>query len=172
VVSVVDDPTQALDLGASDYLLKPISRPQLQSVLSQLFTTPPETHPSGVEEQLPLILLAEDNEANIITLTDYLHSKGFRVVLARNGIEAVQQAKQHPPDVILMDIQMPEMDGLESTRQIRADSDLPRMPIIAVTALAMPGDREKCLAAGATEYMAKPIRLKKLVTLIEQYLHR
>ncbi|MEQ8461966.1 PAS domain S-box protein [Coleofasciculus sp. E1-EBD-02] len=172
VVSVVDDPTQALELGASDYLLKPISRPQLQSVLSQLFTTPPETTPPVVEEQLPLILLAEDNEANIITLTDYLHSKGFRVVLARNGIEAVQQAKQYTPDLILMDIQMPEMDGLESTRQIRADSDLPRMPIIAVTALAMPGDREKCLAAGATEYMAKPIRLKKLVTLIEQYLHR
>ncbi len=172
VVSVVDDPTQALELGASDYLLKPVSRPQLQSVLSQLFATPPETTPPVVEEQLPLILLAEDNEANIITLTDYLHSKGFRVVLARNGIEAVQQAKQHTPDLILMDIQMPEMDGLESTRQIRADSDLPRMPIIAVTALAMPGDREKCLAAGVTEYMAKPIRLKNLVTLIEQYLHR
>ncbi|MFP4121679.1 PAS domain S-box protein [Coleofasciculus sp.] len=172
VVSVVDDPTQALELGASDYLLKPVSRPQLQSVLSQLFATPPETTPPVVEEQLPLILLAEDNEANIITLTDYLHSKGFRVVLARNGIEAVQQAKQHTPDLILMDIQMPEMDGLESTRQIRADRNLPRMPIIAVTALAMPGDREKCLAAGVTEYMAKPIRLKKLVTLIEDYLHR
>jgi len=172
VVSVVDDPTQALELGASDYLLKPISRPQLQSVLSQLFATPPETTPPVVEEKLPLILLAEDNEANIVTLTDYLHSKGFRVVLARNGIEAVQQAQQYTPDLILMDIQMPEMDGLESTRQIRADSDLSRMPIIAVTALAMPGDREKCLAAGATEYMAKPIRLKKLVTLIEQYLHR
>ena len=172
VVSVVDDPTQALELGASDYLLKPVSRPQLQSVLSQLFTTPPEIHPPVVEEQLPLILLAEDNEANIITLTDYLHSKGFRVVLARNGIEAVQQAQKYTPDLILMDIQMPEMDGLESTRQIRADRNLPRMPIIAVTALAMPGDREKCLAAGATEYMAKPIRLKKLVTLIEQYLNR
>ncbi|MEQ9481666.1 response regulator [Coleofasciculus sp. F4-SAH-05] len=172
VVSVVDDPTQALELGASDYLLKPVSRPQLQSVLSQLFATPPEMHPPVVEAQLPLILLAEDNEANIVTLTDYLHSKGFRVILARNGLEAVQQVKQHTPDLILMDIQMPEMDGLESTRQIRADSDLPRMPIIAVTALAMPGDREKCLAAGATEYMAKPIRLKKLVALIEHYLHR
>jgi len=172
VVSVVDDPTQALELGAYDYLLKPVSRPQLQSVLSQLFATPPETNFPVVEEQLPLILLAEDNEANIVTLTDYLHSKGFRVILARNGVEAVQQAQQYTPDLILMDIQMPEMDGLESTRQIRADLNLPQMPIIAVTALAMPGDREKCLAAGATEYMAKPIRLKKLVALIEKYLNQ
>jgi CheY-like chemotaxis protein len=116
--------------------------------------------------------LAEDNEANIVTLTDYLHSKGFRVVLARNGMEAVQQAKQYIPDLILMDIQMPEMDGLAATCQIRADRNLPGMPIIAVTALAMPGDREKCLAAGATEYMAKPISLKTLVKLIEQYLNR
>ncbi|WP_446402232.1 PAS domain S-box protein [Coleofasciculus sp. C1-SOL-03] len=172
VVSVVDDPTQALELGASDYLLKPVSRPQLQSVLSQLFAPTSENDDPVVAQSLPLILLAEDNEANIVTLTDYLHSKGFRVVLARNGMEAVQQAKQYIPDLILMDIQMPEMDGLAATCQIRADRNLPGMPIIAVTALAMPGDREKCLAAGATEYMAKPISLKRLVKLIEQYLNQ
>ncbi|MEQ9669686.1 PAS domain S-box protein [Coleofasciculus sp. G2-EDA-02] len=172
VVSVVDDPTKALELGASDYLLKPVSRPQLQSVLSQLFAPTSQSDYPPVAQELPLILLAEDNEANILTMTDYLHSKGFRVVLARNGIEAVQQAKQHTPDLILMDIQMPEMDGLEATCQIRADMNLPRMPIIAVTALAMPGDREKCLASGVTDYLAKPISLKKLVTLIEQYLNR
>jgi CheY-like chemotaxis protein len=122
------------------------------------------------EQQSPLILLAEDNEANIVTLMDYLQIQEFRVSLARNGIEAVQRARQQKPDLILMDIQMPEMDGLEATRQIHADAELASIPIIALTALAMPGDKERCLAAGAKDYLTKPVNLKTLVNIITQYI--
>jgi len=177
VISVVDERSQALALGATEYLLKPISRQKFHSTLSKIFSTVAQhrDHQTSnvmpeTEQRLPLILVAEDNEANISTLLDYLEVQGLRVSLARNGIEAVQMAKQQKPDLILMDIQMPEMDGLEATRQIRGAADLTNVPIIALTALAMPGDREKCLAAGANEYLTKPVGLKKLVNIITQYI--
>ena len=121
------------------------------------------------------ILLAEDNESNVDTVSEYLVAKGYRVTAARNGIEAIKRARDERPDVILMDIQMPKMDGLEATRYLRADTDpstglrtsLADVPIIALTALAMPGDRERCLAAGANEYLSKPVSLKQLVNVIE-----
>jgi CheY-like chemotaxis protein len=116
------------------------------------------------------VLLAEDNEANINTLSDYLVNKGYRVKVARNGAEAISRAREERPDVILMDIQMPEMDGLEATRCIRADVELATIPIIALTALAMPGDRERCLATGVNEYMSKPVSLKGLIKAIEAQL--
>ncbi len=75
------------------------------------------------------------------------------------------------PDVVLMDLQMPGMDGLEATRRIRADNSLSRVPIIALTALAMPGDRERCQAAGADDYLSKPVSLKALVNAIAAYVH-
>jgi PAS domain S-box-containing protein len=118
----------------------------------------------------PLILLAEDNEANIQTFSSYLTAINYRVIIARNGLEAIAQAKEHLPDIILMDIQMPTMDGLEATKQIRLDPDLVNIPIIAITALAMEGDREKCLAVGANEYLAKPIKLRQLNSTIQQML--
>ncbi len=118
----------------------------------------------------PLILLAEDNQANIDTFSSYLTSYGFRLITATDGQAAVNLAKEYQPDLILMDIQMPGVDGLEATRRIRADQTLADVPIIALTALAMAGDREKCLAAGATEYLAKPVSLKQLVQAIQQIL--
>jgi len=118
----------------------------------------------------PLILLAEDNEANIQTFSSYLSAINYRVIIARNGVEAIAQAQEHLPDIILMDIQMPTMDGLEATKQIRLDPNLVNIPIIAITALAMEGDHEKCLAAGANEYLAKPIKLRQLSTIIQQIL--
>jgi PAS domain S-box-containing protein len=117
-----------------------------------------------------LILLAEDNEANIETISNYLLSAGYRLVLAKNGREAIHMAQQHKPTLILMDIQMPEMDGLSATAQIRSHSDTATIPIIALTALAMPGDREKCLAAGASAYMIKPVSFKQLVKTIKDLL--
>ena len=117
-----------------------------------------------------LILLAEDNEANILMMSDYLISKGYQLIFAHNGFEAVNLAKDKHPDLILMDIQMPDMDGLEATRRIKQDSSLAKIPIIALTALTMPGDREKCFAAGVNEYLTKPVNLKKLVNSIEQQL--
>jgi len=93
------------------------------------------------------------------------------VVVARSGAEAVARAPEVQPALILMDIQMPDIDGLEAMRQIRADPQLSNVPIIAVTALAMPSDRARCLEAGVNAYISKPVRLRELVTTIEQYLH-
>jgi PAS domain S-box-containing protein len=117
----------------------------------------------------PVILLAEDNPANVDTITAYLSAKGYQLLVAHNGWESLELANSHHPHLILMDIQMPGMDGLEAMRQIRANPALADIPIIALTALAMPGDREKCLAAGATDYLPKPVQLKQLVQKIEHY---
>jgi CheY-like chemotaxis protein len=114
------------------------------------------------------VLLAEDSETNINTVSEYLTIKGYQVVVARNGAEAIERARETRPAVIVMDIQMPGMDGLEATRRVRADADLNKIPIIAMTALTMPGDRERCLEAGANEYVGKPISLKDLVRMIEE----
>jgi signal transduction histidine kinase/CheY-like chemotaxis protein/putative methionine-R-sulfoxide reductase with GAF domain len=115
------------------------------------------------------ILLAEDNEGLISGLVDYLSLSGYRVIVARDGTEAVQRTREDVPDLILMDIHMPGIDGLEAIRRIRA-AIARTVPIIALTALAMPGDRERCLEAGASEYLSKPIRLAKLTGAIELHL--
>lgn len=119
---------------------------------------------------LPLILLAEDNQSNINTFTNYLNSQKYRLVIANNGIEAIAIAQAQKPDLILMDIQMPGIDGLEAIRQIRANQELANTPIIALTALAMPGDEERCIAAGANAYLAKPVKLKRLGEVIKDFL--
>lgn len=118
----------------------------------------------------PLILLAEDNEANIGTVSSYLQAKGYRILLAKNGQQAITLAQTQSPHLILMDIQMAEMDGLEAMKAIRQIPQLENVPIIAMTALAMVGDRDRCLAAGANDYITKPIKLKQLVTAIENLL--
>lgn len=123
------------------------------------------THPEA-----PLVLLAEDNAMNIDILCDYLHSQGYEVIVAHNGIEAITLTKARSPQIILMDIQMPQMDGLEATRQIRSDPDCQHIPIIALTALAMRGDADRCRQAGANDYLSKPVKLKQLIAVIEQYL--
>ena len=114
------------------------------------------------------ILLVEDNEINIIAIGTYLQDRGYHVEVARNGREALASVGEARPDVVLMDIQMPEMEGLEATRQLRAQPTYAALPIIALTALAMPGDRERCLAAGANEYLTKPVSLKGLVAIIQR----
>ena len=118
-----------------------------------------------VERQL--ILLAEDNMANILTIGDYLESHSYQVVVAHDGLEAIEKAVAVQPSVVLMDIQMPVLDGLEAIRRLRVMPSFESMPIIAFTALAMPGDRERCLEAGANEYVSKPASLKHLIKLID-----
>jgi PAS domain S-box-containing protein len=118
----------------------------------------------------PLILLAEDNAANITIFSIYLEAKGYRILLATDGQQAIDLTKAEHPDLILMDIQMPIMDGLEATKQIRLDPNLADIPIIALTALAMEGDRDRCLEAGANEYLSKPIKLKQLDNLLKEIL--
>jgi CheY-like chemotaxis protein len=122
------------------------------------------------KERKPSILLIEDTEDVIMMLSDYLELNGFKVVTARDGIEGVAQAHLTHPDLILMDIQMPRMDGFEATQKLRSEPDFKKTPIIALTALAMPTDRERCLAAGMDEYITKPVHLRALVKLIENFL--
>ena len=119
----------------------------------------------------PLILLAEDNNANVRTFTSYLEAKGYRMLIASDGQQVIALTKAHKPDLILMDIQMPVMDGIEAIKQIRLDPDVADIPIIALTALAMTGDLERCLDAGANEYLQKPLKLKQLTTSIQQILN-
>ena len=127
---------------------------------------------SDVQPKKPLVLLAEDNQVNVLMLSEYLKNRGYQIVVASNGIEAVEKAKLLLPAIVLMDIQMPQMNGLEATRQIRADRATAKIPIFALTALAMPEDREKCLEAGVVEYLTKPINLKELLSLMKTYIDR
>jgi len=122
------------------------------------------------EQRSPLILLVEDNEANIMTVSSYLTAKGYRIVLANNGQEAIALARSAKPDLILMDIQMPIMDGLEATQTIRQIPSLVNVPIIALTALAMESDRDRCFEAGANDYLSKPVKLKELTQAIQRLL--
>lgn len=120
----------------------------------------------------PLILLAEDNLANGLMVKNYLEMKGCRLVTANDGEQAVAlaMAMAEHPDLIIMDIQMPKLNGIEAIKAIRAHPPWQRTPIIALTALVMEGDREKCLEVGANEYLSKPVRLKQLWMVIEHLL--
>ncbi len=119
-----------------------------------------------------VVLLAEDNLANILTIGEYLEDHGYEIIYAHDGSEAVEKAETGHPSIILMDIQMPVMDGLEAMRRLRANPHFATTPIIALTALAMPGDRQRCLSAGANEYMSKPIRLQELVKMIGTWIEQ
>ena len=112
---------------------------------------------------MSLILLVEDNEMNRDMLSRRLKRKGFELVYAEDGVAAVENAKQHLPALILMDVSLPEMDGLEATKLIKRDPATANIPIIALTAHAMDGDRERCLAAGCNDYDTKPIELSRLL---------
>lgn len=138
---------------------------------------PAESAPSGVggdglvPAPLPspeaVIVLAEDNEDNIELIRDYLAFKGYQVVVAYDGMQAIQHTRAIKPALVLMDIHMPVMDGLDAMRHLRADPEVAHIPIIALTALAMAGDSERCLEAGADEYVTKPVKLKRLLEVIE-----
>ncbi|WAJ29722.1 response regulator [Antarcticirhabdus aurantiaca] len=113
------------------------------------------------------ILLVEDHEEIWDFLSRRLKRRGFEVILAHDGQDGVEKAKVAQPDIILLDMNLPVLDGWTAARTIRADSSIPRMPIIALTAHAMSGDREKTIAAGCDDYHAKPVDFAKLVAQIE-----
>jgi PAS domain S-box-containing protein len=119
------------------------------------------------EQERRTILLIEDTPEVVMLVRDYLELAGFNVATAEDGLDGVAQAKRIRPDLILMDLQMPRMDGFEATRRLRHDPEFKTTPIIALTALAMQGDRERCIAAGMDEYITKPVNLKGLVKIIE-----
>ncbi len=130
----------------------------------------PPLPPNDATTRRGPVLLVEDHPGNIRTVVDYLAAKGFQVVVAQDGAAAITTCREIGPVVILMDVQMPLMDGLAVTRTLRADPRFADTPIIALTALAMPGDRERCLEAGMTDYIAKPARLSEVLAAIERYI--
>ncbi len=171
IVSVVEDRARAFGYGAAESLTKPVTREMLVSALDRLAAAPAlPAAPAGAAR--PLVLLAEDNDTNARTFVDFLSARGYEVVLARDGGEAAELAQARRPALVLMDVQMPRVDGIEGMRRIRACPALAGLPIVALTALAMPGDRERCLEAGASAYFAKPVRLKELAEAIGELLLR
>ncbi|MEO8554576.1 MAG: response regulator, partial [Kofleriaceae bacterium] len=119
------------------------------------------------------ILIAEDDVRNVFALTSVLEPKGARVEIARNGREAVEAVHKNPDlDLVLMDIMMPEMDGLQAIRALRSDPRYHRLPIIALTAKAMQDDRDRCIAAGANDYIAKPLDVDKLLSLARVWIRK
>jgi CheY-like chemotaxis protein len=113
------------------------------------------------------ILLVEDNEMNRDMLSRRLERRGFEVIVAVDGEDGVARAKAEAPDVILMDLSLPGIDGWEATRQLKADDGTRRIPVLALTAHAMAGDRERALAAGCDDFDTKPVDLPRLVSKLE-----
>jgi CheY-like chemotaxis protein len=120
-----------------------------------------------------VVLLVDDDARNIFALSSILERRGMRVLTATTGNEAIQLVESTPDiAIVLMDIMMPEMDGYRTTARIREDARHRRLPIIALTAKAMKGDREKCLEAGASDYLAKPVNTEQLLSALRMWLHR
>ena len=176
------------EVGAAEaqfaaYLTKPVKQSLLYDALVEVFTGQPDTAPrpepaatsqfdAQLGERLPLrLLVAEDNAVNQKLALQMLRKMGYRADVAGNGLEVLDALERQPYDVVLMDVQMPELDGLETTRRIRASNassdHLPR--IIAMTANAMQGDREACLDAGMDDYISKPIQVKELQAALERW---
>ncbi len=120
----------------------------------------------------PLVVVAEDNDVNRMLLTEHLRARGWRIAEARNGLEAVEQVTSLRPDVVLMDVQMPGLDGLEATRRLKSAEATNPIPIVAITALAMRGDEERCLAAGCDAYVSKPVKLAQLDEVLARVVGR
>jgi two-component system, cell cycle response regulator DivK len=121
---------------------------------------------------MPKILVVEDNEENRDSLSRRLQRRGYDVVIASDGKQGVALAQSEKPDVILMDLNMPELDGWEATRQIKAASETGAIPVIAMTAHALSGDQETALAAGCDEYHTKPVDFPRLLSQIEAILKK
>jgi two-component system, cell cycle response regulator DivK len=117
------------------------------------------------------ILIIEDNEQNMYLVTFILEKFDYMVIQARNGLDGIALAREHKPDLILLDIQLPVMNGYEVAHELRKNKDLAKTHIIAVTSYAMPGDREHALEAGCSGYIEKPINPETFVSQIEGYLN-
>ncbi len=116
------------------------------------------------------VLIVEDNELNMKLFNDLLETRGCRVLQTRQGVEAMDLARKHRPDLILMDIQLPEVSGLQVTQWLKDDDDLRAIPVIAVTAFAMKGDEEKIRQGGCEAYLSKPISVAKFFETVDNFL--
>lgn len=116
------------------------------------------------------VLVVEDNELNMKLFHDLLEASGYDTIQTRNGLDAIELARQHRPDLILMDIQLPEVSGLEVTKWIKEDDDLRSIPIIAITAFAMKGDEDRIRQGGCEAYLSKPISVGKFIETVRAYI--
>jgi two-component system cell cycle response regulator DivK len=116
------------------------------------------------------VLIVEDNELNMKLFNDLLEAHGYATLKTGHGIEAMELARAHKPDLILMDIQLPEVSGLEVTRWLKQDDELKSIPVIAVTAFAMKGDEERIREGGCEAYLSKPISVAKFISTVKTYL--
>ena len=172
---------QADEIGLEGFLTKPVNPSVLFDTIIQAFSdeTPEFVRPRVPEDRMAeslrdirgaLILLVEDNEINQQVARELLEGIGLVVTIANNGVEAVRAVKEKDYDVVLMDVQMPTMDGYQATFEIRKDGRFEDLPIIAMTAHAMTGDRERCLEAGMNDYMSKPIDPEKLFSTLVKWI--
>jgi two-component system, sensor histidine kinase and response regulator len=174
------DAARCRELGISAYLVKPIRQTQLLDAICHVLNNvsmaknlPLVTrHTLREDKHRSRILLAEDNAVNQTLAVRLLEKRGYSVMVTGNGAEAVEAFEKHQFDVVLMDIQMPVMDGFEATAAIRAKENLTggHTPIIAMTAHALKGDQERCISAGMDGYVSKPIRTSELFSMIEAML--
>jgi two-component system cell cycle response regulator DivK len=121
-------------------------------------------------ERMKKILVVEDNEQNLYLMVFILRQNGYRVVTARNGVEGIERARYEIPDLIIMDIQLPEMDGYEAAERIKSIDELRDIPIVAVTSYAMAGDREKAMDAGCSGYIEKPFNPVTFISEIKRFI--
>jgi CheY-like chemotaxis protein len=167
VLKGVQSPERLLDETAL-FLHRVVSElpPSKQKMIERL-------HQSDEALRNRKVLVVDDDIRNIFALNSLLERHNMQVMSANNGQDAIRLIEGTPDlALVLMDIMMPEMDGYETIRRIRAESDFRRLPIIALTAKAMKGDREKCLEAGASDYVAKPVNTEQLLSLVRMWLHR
>lgn len=118
------------------------------------------------------VLIVEDNQKNMKLFRDVLLAKGYRTLEATTGGEGVELATEHAPDLVLMDIQLPDLDGVQSLRRLRADERTAGIPVLALTAQAMQGDRERFLAAGFDGYLSKPVDVRELIETVREHCDR
>jgi two-component system cell cycle response regulator DivK len=137
--------------------------------MTQLTAIETSTRMKDVPQQ-KTILIVEDNDLNMKLFHDLLEAHGYRILQTKDGMESLKLARQHRPDLILMDIQLPEVSGLEVTKWLKEDDELRSIPVIAVTAFAMKGDEEKIREGGCEAYIAKPISVAHFLQTIARFL--
>jgi CheY-like chemotaxis protein len=167
VVKGVESPERLLDETAL-FLHRVVTDlpPDKQRLLERL-------HSSDEDLIGKTVLLVDDDARNIFALSSVLERRGMKVLSATTGSEAIALIESTPDlAIVLMDIMMPEMDGYQTIARVRENPDYRRLPIVALTAKAMMGDREKCLEAGATDYLAKPVNIDQLLSALRTWLHR
>jgi two-component system cell cycle response regulator DivK len=123
-----------------------------------------------IDSNAKLVLIVEDNDLNMKLFRDLLQAHGYRTMHSRDGREVLGMVREHRPDLIIMDIQLPEVSGLEVTKWLKDDAELKSIPVIAVTAFAMKGDEEKIRSGGCEDYMSKPIAVGQFIAMVKRFL--